>query len=130
MNTAVRKRSIVLNGRKTSISLENEFWDALHEIAKSRKVSRSALIEDIERHRNTINLSSAIRVFVFGQLRTIAVGARPRQPDSHNLRARSDECRLIAETFVDAQTRAAMTRIADDYERLAARLDRGVVTEH
>ena len=130
VNTAVIKRSIVLHGRKTSISLENEFWDALVEVAKAREISIPALVEEIDRHRNTANLSSAIRVFVFGQQRTTAVGARHRQIDSQNLHARAEECRTAAETFIDTETRAAMLRIADAYERLAARLDRSMTAEH
>jgi len=124
MNTAVLKRSVVLNGRKTSVSLENEFWDALHEIANSRKISMPTLLDEIEHSRNTINFSSAIRIFVFSKLRTGGVSAQHHRPDGRNLRARAEECRVLAETFLPPETRATMLRIADDYESMAAQIDR------
>jgi predicted DNA-binding ribbon-helix-helix protein len=65
MQTAVIKRSIVLNGHKTSVSLENEFWDALREIAGREGTTLSTLVGKIDHDRNSCNLSSAIRVFVF-----------------------------------------------------------------
>ncbi|MBS0248376.1 MAG: ribbon-helix-helix domain-containing protein [Proteobacteria bacterium] len=60
----VRKRSIVLRGHKTSISLEDAFWDAARDIAVRKGISVGALIEMIDASRNAHNLSSAIRVFV------------------------------------------------------------------
>lgn len=72
MKTAVIKRSIKINGCKTSVSLENEFWDALHEIAGRENIALSTLVEQINQHRNNINLSSAIRVFVFNHFRAAA----------------------------------------------------------
>ena len=65
MKTAVIKR----NGCKTSVSLENEFWEALREIAGRENIALSTLVEQINQHRNNINLSSAIRVFVFNHFR-------------------------------------------------------------
>jgi predicted DNA-binding ribbon-helix-helix protein len=70
MKTAVIKRSIFINGRKTSVSLENEFWEALREIAAQAKIALSTLVEQIDAERNNINLSSAIRVFVFNHYRS------------------------------------------------------------
>jgi predicted DNA-binding ribbon-helix-helix protein len=70
MKTAVIKRSIFINGRKTSVSLENEFWEALREIAAQAKIALSTLVEQIDSERNNINLSSAIRVFVFNHYRS------------------------------------------------------------
>jgi predicted DNA-binding ribbon-helix-helix protein len=70
VKTAVIKRSIFINGRKTSVSLENEFWDALREIAAQAKIALSTLVEQIDAERNNINLSSAIRVFVFNHYRS------------------------------------------------------------
>jgi predicted DNA-binding ribbon-helix-helix protein len=63
--TAVIKRSIFINGHKTSVSLEDEFWRGLHEIARLNNVPVTRLVEQIDQERNNINLSSAIRVFVF-----------------------------------------------------------------
>jgi predicted DNA-binding ribbon-helix-helix protein len=69
MSSTVTKRSIVLMGHKTSVSLEMEFWDGLRKIASSQGVQLARLIEQIDRGRQRgANLSSAIRVFVFKQL--------------------------------------------------------------
>ena len=65
MKTAVIKRSIVIDGRKTSISLEDEFWYGLLEIAIYEKMTVPILVKRIEHRRKMINLSSAIRIFVF-----------------------------------------------------------------
>jgi len=65
MKSAVIKRSVLIDGRKTSISLEDEFWDGLREIADRGKLGLSRLVEQINQDRDNINLSSAIRVFVF-----------------------------------------------------------------
>lgn len=64
----VVKRSVVIAGHSTSVSLEAAFWDALREIAATRRVSINQLVADIDDER-TGNLSSAIRVFVLNQLR-------------------------------------------------------------
>ncbi len=63
-NSRIIKRSIIRNGHKSSVSLEDQFWDSLCEIAKSKKLSASKLVEEIDFRRNSDNLSSAIRVFV------------------------------------------------------------------
>jgi predicted DNA-binding ribbon-helix-helix protein len=68
MNSTVAKRSIVIAGHKTSISLEDEFWSGLKAIARDHRRTLSGLIAEIDQSRLG-NLSSAIRVFVFGHLR-------------------------------------------------------------
>ncbi len=68
-NSAIRKHSIYLNGRKTSVSLENDFWLALHEIGDDGRTTVAALVGQIDSTRETCNLSSAIRLFVFNRLR-------------------------------------------------------------
>ncbi|MCF6326142.1 MAG: ribbon-helix-helix domain-containing protein [Devosiaceae bacterium] len=60
----MKKRSITLAGHKTSLALEVEFWQALENIAKDKKLSLPALIAQIDQQRKNNNLSSAIRVFV------------------------------------------------------------------
>ena len=65
MKTAVIKRSIMIGGRKTSISLEDEFWYGQLEIAAYKKMPVPTLVERIDHRRKTVNLSSAIRIFVF-----------------------------------------------------------------
>ena len=64
LNSLVVKRSVVIAGRKTSISLEDAFWNSLREIAHRRKETLSQLIGSIEANRRAANLSSVIRVFV------------------------------------------------------------------
>ena len=59
----MKKRSVLIAGHPTSVSLEEEFWEALKGIAHARGASVNALIEEIDSTR-TGNLSSAIRVFV------------------------------------------------------------------
>jgi predicted DNA-binding ribbon-helix-helix protein len=58
------KRSITIADHKTSVSLENEFWDCLTEIALERGVSLGALVAAIDANRQHAKLSSAIRIFV------------------------------------------------------------------
>ena len=62
--TRLAKRSLVIAGHRTSISLEDAFWNALKEIAKMRDVSLAALVAEIDAERGDANLSSAIRVRV------------------------------------------------------------------
>ena len=64
MKSTVAKRSIVLAGHKTSISLEDAFWRALKDIAGSRRTTLSDLISSIDHERERGNLSSALRLFV------------------------------------------------------------------
>ncbi len=59
----IGKRSVLIAGHQTSVSLENSFWLRLKQIAQSRGISLNRLITEIDRTR-TGNLSSAIRVFV------------------------------------------------------------------
>ena len=67
MNSTVTKRSVVIAGRKTSISLEDEFWNGLKAIARHQQRTLSAVVGEIDQKRQG-NLSSAIRVYVFGHL--------------------------------------------------------------
>ena len=73
MKSPVVKRSIVIAGHKTSVSLEDAFWDALKEIATLRRTTLSDLVASIDGGRNHGNLSSAIRLFVLDHYRS-----RPR----------------------------------------------------
>ena len=67
--SATAKRSIVSNGKKTSLSLEDEFWKALKEIAAERHVKLSDLVTAIDGLREHANLSSAVRLFVLDYYR-------------------------------------------------------------
>ena len=64
MKSAVVKRSIIINGHKTSVSLEDAFWKCLREIAVGRGSTMSNLVGSIDSERGQGNLSSAIRLFV------------------------------------------------------------------
>ena len=66
VKSLVSKRSIVIAGHKTSVSLEDEFWNSLKEIASERGTTLSDLVGAIDANRNHTNLSSAIRLFVLG----------------------------------------------------------------
>jgi predicted DNA-binding ribbon-helix-helix protein len=66
MKSKVIKRSIVIAGHKTSVSLEDEFWGALKEIAGGRHSTLSDIVGTINKERRHDNLSSAIRLFVLG----------------------------------------------------------------
>lgn len=66
----MRKRSVVIGGHATSISLEDEFWDELTAIARGRDLSLAGLIQQIDRERgDRSNLSSALRLYVLETLR-------------------------------------------------------------
>ena len=69
MGFAVLKRSVSIAGHRTSISLEEPFWEGLREIAEREKISVQSLIGRIDAERGEQNLSSAIRVFVLNDLR-------------------------------------------------------------
>jgi predicted DNA-binding ribbon-helix-helix protein len=64
MKSPVVKRSIVIAGHKTSVSLEDAFWKGLKEIASERDMTLSELVAAIDSERQHGNLSSAIRLFV------------------------------------------------------------------
>ena len=70
MKSPVAKRSIVLAGHKTSVSLEDEFWVGLKEIAKAQRKTLSDLVGGIDIDREQANLSSAIRLFVLNHYQT------------------------------------------------------------
>ena len=64
--TEIKKRSIIVNGHKTSVSLEDEFWNELRDLAAERRVPVTALVNEIDQVPGR-NLSSAIRVYLFMQ---------------------------------------------------------------
>ena len=64
MKSPIVKRSVVLAGHKTSVSLEDAFWRGLKDIATTRRMTLSDLIGGIDIDREHGNLSSALRLFV------------------------------------------------------------------
>jgi predicted DNA-binding ribbon-helix-helix protein len=70
MKSPVIKRSIVVAGHKTSVSLEDAFWKGLKEIAGTRDMTLSELVAFVDSERQHGNLSSAIRLFVLDHYRS------------------------------------------------------------
>lgn len=62
--SGITKRSVTICGRKTSVTLEDPFWDALRLIAKKRDLAVYALVQEIYDASTTANFSSSIRVYV------------------------------------------------------------------
>ena len=83
MKSPVIKRSIVIAGHKTSVSLEDAFWKGLKEIAGNREVTLSELVAAIDTDRRHGNLSSAIRLFVLDHYRNHVGEDRSAQTASH-----------------------------------------------
>lgn len=78
----VRKRSVTIAGHRTSVSLEEPFWEALRDLARSRDKSINDLVTEIDADRRG-NLSSAIRIHVLAAYRAIALGRdAPPAPDA------------------------------------------------
>ena len=72
MKSPVVKRSIVVNGHKTSVSLEEAFWNGMKEISGLRNMTLSELVGEIDGNRQQGNLSSAIRLFVLDHFKSRA----------------------------------------------------------
>ena len=88
IKSPVIKRSIVLAGHKTSVSLEDAFWEGLRDIAIKRRMSLSALAGTIQAQRQQANLSSAIRLFVLEFYRSPVPGIEG-YPELHEKSAQS-----------------------------------------
>lgn len=84
MKSSVVKRSIKIDGRTTSVSLEDAFWSALKEIARGRRMTLAELATSINAKREHSNLSSGIRLFVLDHFHVQIngeAGARNALPD-------------------------------------------------
>ena len=75
MKSSILKRSIIIDGHKTSVSLEDAFWSDLRDIAYNQQTTLSKLVTQIDGTRQQGNLSSAIRLFVLEHIRTGKNGA-------------------------------------------------------
>jgi predicted DNA-binding ribbon-helix-helix protein len=69
MKSTVLKRSVTIDGHKTSVSLEDAFWKHLKEIAHAQQATLPELVAKIDETRQYGNLSSAIRLFVLEHIR-------------------------------------------------------------
>ena len=76
MARVIGKYSVAIDGHRTSVSLELEFWRALKKIAAARRVTLGALVAEVDRTR-TGNLSSAVSVFVLNE----AIGEKYPTPE-------------------------------------------------
>ena len=85
MKSPVVKRSIVIAGHKTSVSLEDAFWKGLKEIATGREVTLSDLVASIDTDRRHGNLSSAIRLFVLYHYRVHSVDDSSMHTDARDI---------------------------------------------
>ena len=97
------------------LSLKVQFWAGLHEFAKSRKTTAAKLVGEIERQRTTVNLSSAIRIYVYNYFRSIEgehAEANPAQHqlDGQSLRAQADKYRGLTEGLKDKETRTSCSQ--------------------
>jgi predicted DNA-binding ribbon-helix-helix protein len=89
MKSSVVKRSIVVGGHKTSVSLEDAFWRGLKEIAGRRDISVSDLVAAIDSERQHGNLSSAIRLFVLDTYRNQLSDLKAGHDGTHEVAARA-----------------------------------------
>ena len=69
METTVFKRSVSLGDKHTSMTLEDDFWEMLKEIAHSRAITIAELVAEIDSSRTCGSLSSAVRVYLFRHCR-------------------------------------------------------------
>ena len=73
----MKKRSVSIRGHRTSLSLEDGFWDELARVAEDRGMSVAALITEIDRARKG-GLSSAVRLFILEDLKQKAAACRTK----------------------------------------------------
>jgi predicted DNA-binding ribbon-helix-helix protein len=85
MKSPVIKRSIVIAGHKTSVSLEDAFWRGLKEIAGTRDMTLSELVAAIDSDRRHGNLSSAIRLFVLDHYRSQSADRKIERPATREI---------------------------------------------
>jgi predicted DNA-binding ribbon-helix-helix protein len=85
MKSLVFKRSIVVGGHKTSVSLEDAFWNGLKEIAAERHMNLSELVAEIDAQRQHGNLSSALRLFVLDFYRTQLSPVKEGRDETHEM---------------------------------------------
>jgi predicted DNA-binding ribbon-helix-helix protein len=85
MKSSVVKRSVIIAGHKTSVSLEDAFWRSLKEIATNSRVTLSDLVASIDSQRHHGNLSSALRLFVLGHYQARSNGHYRSEQAQHEI---------------------------------------------
>jgi predicted DNA-binding ribbon-helix-helix protein len=90
MKSSIVKRSIVVAGHKTSVSLEDAFWKELKAIASERDTNLSELVASIDSDRKHSNLSSAIRLYVLNYYQS-ALMSRTASRSQHTTHPRQRE---------------------------------------
>ena len=94
MKSPIVKRSIVIGGHKTSVSLEDAFWQGLKEIAQVQRSTLSNTVAEIDRSRLQSNLSSAIRLFVLDRVRAHGSIAGTKQVEANATNGSGIETRV------------------------------------
>lgn len=84
MKSSIIKRSVTIAEKKTSVSLEDEFWTGLKCFAMSRNLHISSLVEEIDLSRSAGNLSSALRLSVLAYYRSWSASGPAADPQSHH----------------------------------------------
>jgi len=88
----IRRRTVIIAGGKTSVSIEDEFWKSFRRIAHGRDQTLCGLIADINENRQSPNLSSAVRLFVLQYYRdelarrggmVVSLGPSNSEDDDH-----------------------------------------------
>ena len=96
MDSQIYKRSVSLGGRKTSVSLEDDFWTALKNIAAARRMVTADLVREIDSTRGQANLSSCLRVHVLNYFKRQA--APPSAKETKSVLVVDDEPMVLALT--------------------------------
>ena len=97
MKSPALKRSIVVGGHKTSVSVEEAFCSGMKEISRARSMTLSQLVSEIDANRNQGNLSSAIRQFVLDHFKGRAVAP------IGELRSRASHAQGLAESSFETR---------------------------
>lgn len=98
--TFMMKRSLVIGGHKSSVSLEPEFWECFTQIARQRNLPFSALVSEIDQARTPAqNLSSAIRVYVLQDARARAISNRKSARENA---AKAEKLQIALNEYVGA----------------------------
>ena len=97
MKSSVVKRSIVVGGHKTSVSLEEAFWSGMKEISRARSTTLYRLVSEIDANRIQGNLSSAIRQFVLDHFKGRSVAP------IGELRSRASHAQGLAESSLETR---------------------------